>query len=278
MLTPTTVTKYSLLADRPMAELTAYIAAPSPEMPFNAKRKAILIIPGGAYWMNSDTEADPIAHYYLSMGFNAFTLRYSTGRGVDSVWPKPLLEASEAMKFIRDHAEEFHIDPDYVFAAGFSAGGHLCAALGSLWDNDEIEKALGMEKGYNRPTGTILSYPVISGLDPYAHRGSFNNILGKARDDEDARKSVSLELLVSEKTVPAFIWATATDSVVPVQNTILYATALADHNIPYELHIYPRGWHGSSTANHIVKFPYTEVSKWMSDSVRWMMMFQKKEA
>ena len=135
-----------------------------------------------------------------------------------------------------------------------------------------------MEKGYNRPTGTILSYPVISGLDPYAHRGSFNNILGKARDDEDARRSVSLELLVSEKTVPAFIWATATDSVVPVQNTILYATALADHNIPYELHIYPRGWHGSSTANHIVKFPYTEGSKWMSDSVRWMMMFQKKEA
>ena len=272
MLTPTIIKKYSLLEDRPMAELTAYIAAPSPEMPFNAKRKAVLIIPGGAYWMNSDTEADPIAHYYLSMGFNAFTLRYSTGRGVDSVWPKPLLEASAAMKCIRDHAEECYIDPDYVFAVGFSAGGHLCASLGSLWDNDEIEKQLGIEKGYNKPKATILSYPVISGLDPYAHRGSINNILGRARDDEEARKSVSLERLVSEKTVPAFIWATATDNVVPVQNSILYATALADHNVPYELHIYPRGGHGTATANHIVNCPYTELAGWMADSVRFMRM------
>lgn len=272
MLTPTTVTTYSLLEDRPLAKLTAYIAAPSPEISFNAKRKAVLIIPGGAYWINSDTEADPIAHYYLSMGFNAFTLRYSTGRGVDSIWPKPLLEASAAMKFIRDHAEEFHIDPDYVFAIGFSAGGHLCAALGSLWDNDEIEATLGMEKGYNRPTGTVLSYPVISALEPYAHRGSINNILGRARDDEEARKSVSLELLVSEKTVPAFIWATAEDNVVPVQNALLYATALADANIPYEMHIYPKGGHGTSTANHIFSCPHPEISAWMENAARWMMM------
>ena len=87
-------------------------------MPFNDKRKAVLIIPGGAYWLQSDAEADPIAHYYLAMGFNAFVLRYSVGRGVDSVWPKPLLEASAAMKYIRDHAEELHVDPDYVFAVG----------------------------------------------------------------------------------------------------------------------------------------------------------------
>ena len=276
MRTNPMIREIALLEERPLAKLTAYVAGTSDEMLFNDKRKAVLIIPGGAYWMVSDAEADPIAQYYMAMGFNAFVLRYSVGRGVDSLWPKPLMEASAAMKYIRDHAEEFHIDPDYVFVVGFSAGGHLAAALGSLWDNDEIEKTLGMKKGYNRPTGTVLSYPVICGTEPYAHRGSINNILGKQRDDVDARASVSLEKLVSEKTVPAFLWATCTDNVVPVQNTILYATALADKDIPFELHIYPRGGHGTATANHIVGCPYMELSAWMNDSVRWMNSVKKK--
>ena len=271
MQTATVVKEIPLLEERPLAKLIAYVAGVSAEMPFNDRRKAVLIIPGGAYWLQSDAEADPIAHYYLAMGFNAFVLRYSVGRGVDSVWPKPLLEASAAMKYIRDHAEELHVDPQYVFAVGFSAGGHLAAALGSLWSNDEIERELGFVKGYNRPTGTVLSYPVISGLEPYAHRGSINNILGKQRDSEQARASVSLELLVSEKTVPAFLWAARTDNVVPVQNTILYGQALADHEIPFEMHIYPRGGHGTATANHIVGCPYTEMSAWMKESVRWML-------
>ncbi len=270
MYTETFVKEIPLLADRPLAKLIAYVAGVSSEMPFNDKRKAVLIIPGGAYWLQSDAEADPIAHYYLAMGYNAFVLRYSVGRGVDSVWPKPLMEASAAMKYIRDHAEEFHIDPDYVFAVGFSAGGHLTAALGSLWDNDEIEAALGMEKGYNRPRGTVLCYPVISGLEPYAHRGSINNILGRQRDSDEARRLVSLELLVSEKTVPAFLWAARTDDVVPVQNTLLYGEALAEHGVPFEMHIYPRGGHGTATANYIVGCPYTEMAAWMKDSVRWM--------
>ena len=129
MYTESFVKEIPLLADRPLAKLIAYVAGVSSEMPFNDKRKAVLIIPGGAYWLQSDAEADPIAHYYMAMGYNAFVLRYSVGRGVDSVWPKPLLEASAAMKFIRDHAEKFHIDPDYVFVIGFSAGGHLAAAV-----------------------------------------------------------------------------------------------------------------------------------------------------
>lgn len=275
MQTATVVKEIPLLEERPLAKLIAYVAGVSAEMPFNDRRKAVLIIPGGAYWLQSDAEADPIAHYYLAMGFNAFVLRYSVGRGVDSVWPKPLLEASAAMKYIRDNAEELHVDPQYVFAVGFSAGGHLAAALGSLWSNDEIERELGFVKGYNRPTGTVLSYPVISGLEPYAHRGSINNILGKQRDSEQARASVSLELLVSEKTVPAFLWAARTDNVVPVQNTILYGQALADHEIPFEMHIYPRGGHGTATANHIVGCPYTEMSAWMKESVRWMLQISQ---
>ncbi len=269
MITDTLTYKIPLLEDRPMAHLIAYVAGKSDEMKGNEKRKAILIIPGGAYWLQSDAEADPVAHFFLAEGYNAFILRYSVGRGVDSKWPMPLYEASAAMKYIRDHAEEFCIDPDYVFAIGFSAGGHLTAALGSLWDNDEIEAKLGMKKGYNRPTGTILSYPVISGLE-YGHRGSINNILKTERDDEEARRSVSLELHVSQKTAPCFLWATRTDDAVPVQNTLLYAKALADNKIPFEMHIYPEGPHGLSLGKKYVNCPYPEVSAWTKDAVRWI--------
>ena len=269
MITDTVTYKIPLLEDRPMAQLIAYVAGKSDEMKGNEKRKAILVIPGGAYWLQSDAEADPVAHFFLAEGYNAFILRYSVGRGVDSKWPMPLYEASAAMKYIRDHAEELCVNPDYVFAIGFSAGGHLTAALGSLWDNDEIEAKLGMKKGYNRPTGTILSYPVISGLE-YGHRGSINNILKQERDDEEARRSVSLELHVSEKTAPCFLWATRTDDAVPVQNTLLYAEALANHNIPFEMHIYPEGPHGLSLGKKYVNCPYPEVSAWTKDAIRWV--------
>ena len=271
MLTLTKIERVQLFEEKPNVTLTSYIAGTSSEMPFNNKRKAILVIPGGGYGFCSDREGEPIAQYYLAMGFNSFVLNYSVHtKTTEATWPAPLMDASAAMKYIRVHAEEFHIDPDYVFVVGFSAGGHLAAALGTLWSDDEIERTLGFEKGYNRPRGTVLSYPVISGLEPYAHRGSINNILGRQRDSEEARRSVSLELLVSDKTVPAFLWAARTDDVVPVQNTLLYGEALALKGVPFEMHIYPRGGHGVATANHIVGCPYTEMSVWMRDSVRWM--------
>ena len=136
----------------------------------------------------------PLPTFYLAAGFKLFCLRYSVYRTGDPVWPSPLVDASAAMKYIRDHAEELHVDPDYVFVIGFSAGGHLAAALGTLWDNDEIEKQLGFSKGYNRPTGMILSYAVLSGLE-YAHRGSIDNILRDRKDDTQAREAVTRDLV-----------------------------------------------------------------------------------
>ncbi len=266
----TRIETVQLMEDKPYVTLTTYVAGTSKEMPFNEKRKAILVIPGGGYSFCSDREAEPIALTYLTAGFNAFVLNYSVASCGDVRWPIPLLDASAAMKYIRDHAEELHIDPDYVFVVGFSAGGHLAASLGTLWDDDEIEGMLGMEKGTNRPTGMILSYPVISGLE-YAHRGSFDNILGERKDDEEARRELSLELRVNEKTVPAFLWATRTDSTVPVQNSILFSQALAEAGTPFEMHIYPSGWHGASLGNPIVGWARpTALCAWVEDSIRWM--------
>ena len=269
MLTQTKITVTELFENKSDVTLTSYIAGTSAELPFNEKRKAILVIPGGAYAFCSDREADPIAHAYLAAGFNTFVLRYSVYRTGNPVWPNPLIDASAAMKYIRDHAEEFHIDPDYVFVIGFSAGGHLAASLGTMWDDDEIESMLGFPKGYNRPTGMILAYAVLSGLE-YAHRGSIDNILGDRKEDEEARKSLSLEYRVSEKTCPAFLWSTCPDTTVPVQNSLLFAQALSDHKIPYEMHIYPEGGHGASLGNALVGRDLPGIASWMPDSIRWM--------
>lgn len=265
-----------LFADKPHVTLTTYIAAPLEGLPYNKKRKAILVIPGGGYYECANREGEPMAHIFLAAGFNAFVLNYSTVTAGDPTWPNPLMDASAAMKYIRDHAEKFYIDPDYVFVIGSSAGGHLAASLGTLWDNDAIEKALGMEKGYNRPTGMILCYPVISG-GVYAHKGSFDRILGENKDNEAARDALSLEKCVSEKTVPAFVWTTAADRGVPPQNSLLFAKALADAGVPFEMHIYPYGGHGASINNEIVGCHYPAVSAWTADCVRWMKSIDVKK-
>ena len=270
MFTHHTTEVVQLFPERPQITLTTYVAGTDPSLRFNNRRRAILILPGGGYSSCAPIESEPIAHHFLAAGFNAFILEYTTLATGSPLWPTPLLDASAAMKYIRDHAEELHIDPRYVFVIGFSAGGHLAAALGTMWDNDEIEKILGMEKGYNKPTGMILAYPVITGLE-YAHRGSFYNILGDQYGNEDAHRELSLEHRVTEKTVPAFIWTTATDTTVPPQNSIMFGQALADNNIPFEMHIYPKGGHGAALANPIVGWNApTPITAWLGDSIRWM--------
>ena len=107
-----------------------------------AIRPAMLVIPGGGYCVVcGDREGEPIALDFFAKGYNAFVLNYRVGR-VDDVFPKQLLDAGAAMVYIRNHAEEFGIDPRRVFAVGFSAGGHLCGSIATMYDYPEVKKPL----------------------------------------------------------------------------------------------------------------------------------------
>ncbi len=269
MIEKTRIETISLFPDKPHVTLTAHIAGTSGELPFNEKRKALLVLPGGGYYFCADCEADPISHYFFAHGMNVFTLIYSTEVAGDPTFPEPLLEASAAMVYIREHAEEFRIDPEEVYVIGFSAGAHLAASLSTLWHLPVLEETLGFEHGKNRPTGVILSYPVIS-IVKNPHRDSFRRILGEKINDENARRSLSLEYQVDERTAPAFLWATAADKGVKVQNTLIYAKALSDHKVPFELHIYPEGEHGASLGNAIVGRKPSALCAWKKDALRWM--------
>ena len=167
--------------------LTAYIAGTAEDMKFNYKRKAILICPGGAYAFCSNREGEPIATCFLAAGYNAFVLDYSVKNREEpgKKFPGQLIEAALAMKFIKDNADKFNIDPNYVFVTGYSAGGHLAASLGILYNSKYVTDAIDMPENYARPTGMILAYPVITSGE-YAHRGSIDNILHDEREDADA--------------------------------------------------------------------------------------------
>ena len=248
--------------------LTTYICDLAGE-----NRDAILVIPGGGYGcVCSGREGEPIALSFMIRGMNAFVLNYTTP---PTHKYEPLYQASMAMKYIKDNAKDFNINPERVFVVGFSAGGHLAATLGTMWCDKEFNKMYDF-KGINKPRGMILCYPVIS--SEYPHVGSFCSLLGCDESEKEKWKEFSLELKVSDKTCPAFIIHTAEDAVVPVKNAICFANALAENNILFEMHIYPNGPHGMALANNYTMVNVNEYldkaySRWIDDVLVWIKRF-----
>ncbi|MBR5309251.1 MAG: alpha/beta hydrolase [Clostridia bacterium] len=259
--------KISLDSENEKIFLECYIAEKIPHF----TRKAILVIPGGGYGSVCDNrEGEPIAHAFMARGYNAFVLHYSViSNSTGKVFPAQLIEASKSIKYIKDNAEEFGHDPNKVFVTGFSAGGHLCASTGILWNLPEIYEAIDMPYGYNKPAGIMPVYPVINN-----HTGSFRNLLGKTElTDEDIAK-VSLDIHVNAESSPAFIVHTVNDQVVPVANALDLAKAYAEAGVPFELHIYPDSPHGFALGNNITmldvpKWNDASIGKWIENAVYW---------
>ncbi|MBQ7680047.1 MAG: alpha/beta hydrolase [Butyrivibrio sp.] len=218
-------------------------------------RPLVLLCPGGAYLYTSDREAEPVALAFAAKGAHVAILRYSTAP--DAHYPTSLAELGRAVQYMRAHAKEWWIDPDRIVIQGCSAGGHLAASYACFWrdparvlaamnENNKEERLTDTE--VLKPNGLILCYPVITS-GPHAHRDSIRNLLG---DRYDAMcTEMSLETQVSADVPPTFLWHTWTDGSVPVQNSLLFASALAEAGINTELHIYPEGGHGLSLANRL---------------------------
>ena len=233
------------------------------------KRPTVLVLPGGGYGFCSPREAEPIAMQFAKQGYNAFVLYYSVA---PNKHPQPILDVSLAMATIRRNADEWNVEKDKIFVCGFSAGGHLTASLGVHWNKDYIREALDIGQGENKPNGLILCYPVIH-YGGKMHKGSFVNLLG-----EDATphmlEEMSLEKQVSSDTPPAFIWHTFNDGAVPVENSMMFAQAMRECDIPFELHIYPDGDHGLSLANEETSDTPQQINShvegWMDLCLKWI--------
>lgn len=221
--------------------LTTYFHQASPEMQ-NPKRPVIVVCPGGAYQMTSDREAEPIALKFLAMGYHAAVLRYSVA---PARYPVALSQLACAVAILRQNAEEWNIDANRIIVQGFSAGGHLVASLGVFWNRPFLAQQVGATPEQIRPNGLILGYPVITS-GPLGHQMSFEKLLGQDYEKELAGQS--LEKQVSEDTPPTFLWHTANDELVPVENSLLFFNALHAKGISAEMHIFPNGPHGLALA------------------------------
>lgn len=207
------------------------------------RRPAVLILPGGGYGHVSPREAEPVALHFAAKGYATFTLNYSCA---PHPFPVALREAAMAMRYIRTNAEAFSIHPGMVAAVGFSAGGHLCGMLGTLFDAPEVAD---IAAGYLlRPDALGLCYPVAVSWGR-THEGSFQNL---TMGDEALRSRLSLEKLVRSDMPPVFLWHTRQDASVPCRNSLILAAALEEADVSFALHIYHTGPHGLSVADETV--------------------------
>ena len=246
----------------PYARLTTYFHDRSGEM-FNDPRRTVLVCPGGAYAFTSEREGEPVAMELYNHGYNAAVLWYSVS---PAVYPTALKEAGQAMQYLYNQASKVgSIDREKLLIMGFSAGGHLAASYASGW----------RKYGFVKPAGLALCYPVITSGE-FAHQESFEMLLGENYDNEEKMNEVSVEKHVSQDNPPTFIWATCNDDTVPVENSLLYVSALREKKIPVEFHMFANGKHGLSLADKRTQHPeepetvQEECTPWIRLMLTWM--------
>ncbi len=231
----------------------------------NRKRPAVIVCPGGGYKLTSEREATPVALEYLSAGFSTFVLHYNVA---PTLFPVALVELASAVEMVRKNADEWNIDADKIVVCGFSAGGHLAASLGVYWDNSILSEK-GFTSALHKPNALVLAYPCIT-----ANGGKLNMVYENLLEiTSENLEMISLEKHVTKNLPPVFLWHTFNDNLVPVENSMLFATAAINANIPTELHIYPNGNHGLSLATEIMNSEENvipEIAAWINDAIRFI--------
>lgn len=207
---------------------------------------AVIICPGGSYThLAMDHEGVQVAAWFNKLGVPAFVLKYRLGPRYHH--PTMLWDAQRAIRYVRTHAAEFHLQPDRIGIMGFSAGGHLAATTGTHFDSPEPNAADPIDRADDRPDFLILAYPVMSMIEPFTHKGSRENLLGKSPDPK-LLELLSNERQVTNRTPPTFIFHTDDDNGVPVENSVVFYLALKKAGVPAEMHIYQHGKHGVGLA------------------------------
>ena len=231
-----------------------------PEGAATGKRAAIVVCPGGGYRNLAAHEGQPFAELFAAQGIVAAVLTYHI---FPHQFPLPYSDACRAMRIMRQRAQELNIDAGRVGLMGFSAGGHLAATVATqpeLYRDPQDDLAARFSA---RPDRVILGYPVIS-FQEYAHRGSAEALLGKEASVQQLRQ-FSNDQQVTAQNPPAFLFHTADDAGVPVENSLRFASACSKNKVPVALHVYPHGRHGVGMA-----LDNPDLKSWTSLLVDWL--------
>lgn len=241
------------------AQVNGYIHEDYDTLIAHKVRTAMIICPGGAYQWRSPREKDPPALEFLAMGWQVFILEYSCAEQAGQY--RPLRELAETVCQLRRNSETWHIDPDKIAVLGFSAGGHLAASLGALWNDSEL--ALPTQA---KPDALVLCYPVIS-TRKFAHEESAKNVSG---GNNELREKLHLLERITQSFPPTFLWHGGEDVNVVPENSLLLAMELKRHSVPFEYHLFGSGTHGISTCTQEVETLNEVCHPWISLCKTWL--------
>lgn len=204
----------------------------------------VVIFPGGGYGILAmEHEGHAYAKWLNERGIAGIVVKYRVGKDLGYQYPVPFLDARRAIRTARARAAEWDLKPDRIGVMGSSAGGHLASLCATRFgDTFEQETSDETDKLSARPDFAILCYPVIAMDTPVGHSGSKANLAGKKPSDELLTK-LSTYRAVSTQTPPTFLVHTADDGV-DCRNSLLFATALREHKVPFALHLFEKGGHG----------------------------------
>jgi acetyl esterase/lipase len=224
---------------------------------------SVIVFPGGGYGMLAPHEGETYAHWLASQGIAAWVLQYRLGtHGYRH--PAMLHDAARAVRTVRHLARRQNLDPARIGVMGSSAGGHLVATIITQFDAGQAGAADPIERESSRPDLGILCYPVVTLRPPHAHLGSRDNLLGTFHSPQ-LIDALSAELHVRPDTPPAFIWHTVADQAVPVENALIFASALRKAGVPFALSLYENGVHGLGLGSREQPAP-----PWATDCLHWL--------
>lgn len=226
---------------------------------------AVVICPGGGYRIIAiEHEGYAVAERLNKVGITAYVLKYRlpTTKGADFMHPIPMSDALRAVQWVRSHAHDFGVDQQKIGLMGFSAGGHLTATAGTLFDRYEFGTD-AITAVSDRPDFLCLVYPVITTQKGIAHGCAWAPIDPKLKAAQ--LPEMSCELNVTEQTPPTFFAHAKDDKVVKYQNSVLMHEALQAQGVSSELKLYEEGGHGFGLG-HAGK----DSKLWSDDFVAWM--------
>src|SRR6267154_2170711 len=249
-------------ADKDIPTLTPFL--PDAD---KATGAAMVICPGGGYGMLAPHEGATYAIWLKEQGIAAFVLKYRLGSS-GYRHPVMLQDAARAVRLVRANAAEWKLDPKRIGIIGSSAGGHLASTLLTHFDAGKPDSEDVIERQSSRPDLGILCYAVIT-MGQFTHQGSKHNLLGNDPSPELVQE-LSNELHVTKETPPCFLWHTAEDSAVPVENSLQFAEALRKAGVPFDLHIYQKGAHGLGLGSR--DYNPAKWLPWTQDCAYWLKL------
>ncbi len=211
-----------------------------------ATGSAVIVAPGGAYVnLASNLEGRQVADWFTSQGMTAFVLKYRLG--AKYLYPIPLQDAQRAVRLVRSSAAAYGFLPDRIGMVGFSAGGHLAAAAGTLFDGGKPDASDPLERLSSRPDFLVLGYPWLNAMQPSGHYITYCSMIktippATCKLDE---QKYTPSLHVTSQTPTTFIYSTSDDRTVPISASVDFYNALIAAGVPAELHIFRHGDHGS---------------------------------